>query len=209
MEVIIYLATNRHNGKRYVGVTGGSIAKRKREHAYVATRNLSKAAFPRAICKYGIDAFDFIEIDRREGMAEAKTAERDWISNLRPEYNSTLGGDGQLGRPVTQRMRDRAKEVHSGNKYRLGATHTAEARAILKRLGHANVALFENYRHLRPAATARPVMCRDDGEVYVSASEASRAYGVSKSALIELCLGKNLRKTVGGRRFVYLSPKAA
>lgn len=54
-----------------------------------------------------------------------------------------------------------------------------------------------------PMKRARKVLCIDDGKIHVSASEAARYYNISKSAIIELCLGKNCRKTVSGLRFKY------
>lgn len=55
-----------------------------------------------------------------------------------------------------------------------------------------------------PMANARSVICLDDGKVFPSASAAAESYSVAKSAVIELCLGKNGRRTVGGFRFSYL-----
>lgn len=54
-----------------------------------------------------------------------------------------------------------------------------------------------------PMKAARPVRCLDDGKVFKSASAAARAYDVPRSGLIELCLGKRNRKTIGGLRFAY------
>lgn len=55
-----------------------------------------------------------------------------------------------------------------------------------------------------PMRNARAVICLDDGKTYASASEAGRVYNVARSSIIELCLGKNGRVTVGGRRFKYV-----
>lgn len=55
-----------------------------------------------------------------------------------------------------------------------------------------------------PMKNAKPVICIDDGLQYPSASAAARHYNIPKSAIIELCLGKNNRKTAGGLQFKYL-----
>lgn len=55
-----------------------------------------------------------------------------------------------------------------------------------------------------PIKNAKPVVCLDDELQYLSASSAARHYNIPKSAIIELCLGKNNRKTVGGLRFKYV-----
>ena len=54
-----------------------------------------------------------------------------------------------------------------------------------------------------PAKLSRPVVCIDTGETFPSASEAARHFNVCKSSLIELCLGKNGRRAVGGLKFAY------
>lgn len=55
-----------------------------------------------------------------------------------------------------------------------------------------------------PMTNARRVQCLADGKEYPSASSAAAAYGVAKSALIEMCLGKNGRASVGGLAFQYV-----
>lgn len=57
-----------------------------------------------------------------------------------------------------------------------------------------------------PMKNRRMVECLDDGLVFQSASDASRHYNIALSGLIELCLGKRNRKTIGGLRFRYLEP---
>lgn len=54
-----------------------------------------------------------------------------------------------------------------------------------------------------PMKNARPVLCLDDGERYPSASSAARAYNVSKSAVVQMCLGNKGRLSVSGFRFQY------
>lgn len=59
-----------------------------------------------------------------------------------------------------------------------------------------------------PIKNSRQVICAEDGFIYPSASAAARYYNVAKSAVIELCLGKSNRKTVGGHRFSYVEERA-
>ena len=63
-------------------------------------------------------------------------------------------------------------------------------------------------RRAGQATLGRPVVCIDDGKRYASASAAGRAYNISRSSIIELCLGKNGRQTVGGLRFKYETVEA-
>jgi len=55
-----------------------------------------------------------------------------------------------------------------------------------------------------PIKKSRPVYSITDDISFPSASSAARYYNVSKSAVIELCLKKNNRKSVGGVRFKYI-----
>jgi hypothetical protein len=54
-----------------------------------------------------------------------------------------------------------------------------------------------------PKKLSKTVICLDTGETFPSASEAARHFNVCKSSLIELCLGKNGRRAVGGLKFAY------
>lgn len=49
---------------------------------------------------------------------------------------------------------------------------------------------------------AKPVICIDTGEVYVSALDAAKANGVTVHAISKHCLGKS--KKCGGKRFCYV-----
>lgn len=60
-----------------------------------------------------------------------------------------------------------------------------------------------------PMKARKKVICIDDGQVFQSASDAARHYNVALSGLIELCLGKKGRKTIGGLRFRYLEQENA
>jgi group I intron endonuclease len=54
-----------------------------------------------------------------------------------------------------------------------------------------------------PKSLSKPVICVTNNECFPSASEAARFYSVSRSAVVELCLGKNNRKSVSGLVFRY------
>lgn len=55
-----------------------------------------------------------------------------------------------------------------------------------------------------PKKNSRPVICIDTSEMFPSASAAAEYFDVEKSAIVEMCLGKRGRKSVGGFRFSYL-----
>lgn len=89
---------------------------------------------------------------------------------------------------------------------RRGSKHEwrAKDRLWLNSMKSSEMERWARYRQLGPAASAKRVVCVDDGLIFESASAAARHYKVAKSALIELCLNDFRRKTVGGRVFRYM-----
>jgi group I intron endonuclease len=55
---LIYKATNKINGKSYVGLTTQTLDTRKYQHLYHATNGLSQGLFSKAILKYGEENFE-------------------------------------------------------------------------------------------------------------------------------------------------------
>jgi group I intron endonuclease len=203
MVYTLYVAENKLNGKRYVGITGRSILRRWTEHMSHAKLGHNEGVFYKAIRKYGPDGFDVYEADFADSLEDVKKLEIKVISELRPEYNSTCGGGGRLGGIMSEEAKQKIRETHAGNTYRLGKSHTQETRQKLKEAAYKNFHKWKEHAIKGPAASAKKVICLDDEKIYASASEAARFYNVAKSALIELCLGKRHRKTVGGKRFCY------
>jgi len=203
MKYVLYVITNTVNGKTYAGITGRAVSKRLNEHFCAAKMGTHDGHIVRAIRKHGRENFEIREICKYLTREEATSAEIDYIKDYKPEYNSTLGGDGRLGGYMTDEGKQKIIATHTGNKYRLGIKHTPEVVSLLTKLGHKNKNIFKSYSHLGPEASSKKVICLDDWLVFPSASEAARRYNVAKSAIIELCLGKRGRKTVGGFRFAY------
>ncbi len=54
-----------------------------------------------------------------------------------------------------------------------------------------------------PSANSKKVICLDDGMMFPSASAAARNYNIARSSIIEMCLGRKYRVTVGGKKFKY------
>jgi len=110
----IYEVTNLVNKKSYVGFTNQNpYTKRWMQHKAQAKCG-SKFHIHCAIRKYGPENFTWKIIE--EGWCPKigkDIREPYWISVLKPEYNHTDGGEGQLG------------SKHAlGNKYALGARYT-------------------------------------------------------------------------------------
>lgn len=145
---IVYLATNIHNGKRYVGKTKTPLPKRWAQHVYEAARG-SVFALHRAIRKYGPDSFRLEELGTYLLEEDSLKAERFWIVKLRTigaaVYNMCAGGRGTIGyrhtREAKARMRDiaiakgqtpSALALRRSAEARTGTTHSAETLAKMR-----------------------------------------------------------------------------
>lgn len=93
----IYVVTNILNGKKYVGKTNHTVAKRWNEHCsdYLKERCENRPLY-RSMKKYGIENF---KVETLEKCTNDVSAEREiyWINKLdtyKHGYNATIGGDG-------------------------------------------------------------------------------------------------------------------
>jgi hypothetical protein len=113
---IIYVARNRVNGKLYVGQTVYGLETRRRWHRNKS--NYPDTVFERAVRKYGIDGFEFVEVQNCNDKLCLNEAERWWIKNLDSMvpsgYNRDRGGSG--GCPVTPETRKRMSEAQLARK---------------------------------------------------------------------------------------------
>lgn len=117
MVAIVYLATNRVNGKRYVGATGRSLATRRRHHHWeVRAGKDGCRKFHRALRKHGFDAFDWSILETCDGMETAFVREAALIAEFRPEYNLAAGGRGSTGRVATPEQRAHHSRMMKGRK---------------------------------------------------------------------------------------------
>jgi hypothetical protein len=91
----VYQATNRRNGKRYIGVTARGLAYRKRRHLFLARKGGSQC--PRlydAIRKYGTKSFSWKIVATFSFKEFAYFHEHTLVKLLKPEYNVAAGGLG-------------------------------------------------------------------------------------------------------------------
>jgi len=116
MTYSIYKATNKVNGKSYIGFDSKWPC-RQWSHKCAAFTNNSQLTFHRAIRKYGWDNFawevihqsDDKEITLNE-MERKFILEHDTFHN---GYNMTFGGEGSFGVVVTQGRRDKIGKANS------------------------------------------------------------------------------------------------
>jgi group I intron endonuclease len=101
----LYKITNSLNGKTYIGFTSRSLLTRWKEHVRHAKKHANNGHFYRAIRKYGQDVFLMELLETFKTPNEAKEAEILFIAKMKPEYNSTKGGDGSPGHFVSEESR--------------------------------------------------------------------------------------------------------
>lgn len=109
----IYLIRNIINSKIYVGKTTKTLNQRLSSHFYFAIKKESKTHLHKAIRKYGKENFIIEEIE----CCENNLGDREifWISELNPDYNQTLGGDGGiLGYEHTEKTKKILSEKRKG-----------------------------------------------------------------------------------------------
>jgi len=129
---MIYMATNKVNGKIYIGKTIKNLDERKRAHL----RKDDSIYFHNAIKKYGIDNFDWIIIDNcNEEKDSAKEKYYIKIYNSTDRkigYNCTEGGDG--GDTFTNNpKRKQISKKHSDNFKKLWKTKEYRENIIVQR----------------------------------------------------------------------------
>lgn len=114
-KYVIYKATNKENGKSYVGFDS-NWPKRQRDHKRAATEYV----FHQAIRKYGWDAFEW-EILYESGDHEYTLNEmeeyfiRFYKSHMSENgYNMTYGGEGTLGWNPSEETRSKISESNKG-----------------------------------------------------------------------------------------------
>lgn len=183
-------------------MTYRSLRRRFSEHVSNAVNTNSQSRFYRAIRKYGRHSFRIELIFEVKTREEAIEAEILLIREMRPFYNSTIGGEGAFGHLMSIDGRKKIIALHTGNRYRLGKTHSAETRKRLSEIGKTQTETWKKYAALGPKASSR-IVISSDGNMFPSASEAARYYKISKSMIIEICNGNPRRKSASGMSFRY------
>lgn len=92
--MIIYMVTNKINGKKYIGQTKNSLPQRKHRHHSDARNHRTTMYFHNALRKYGEKAFEWNVLWEHTTYNKSLLSdmEKYYIKELSPEYNLTDGG---------------------------------------------------------------------------------------------------------------------
>jgi group I intron endonuclease len=136
MNNIIYICCS-PSGKVYIGKTVKSFEERKREHlnnAFNENHACYDTKFFRAIRKYRDELEWSVLHENVENLNELEKEEIRKHDSFKSGYNSTLGGEGSLGREwrketlelISQKAKERFK--NKANHPMFGKTHSKEAK---------------------------------------------------------------------------------
>lgn len=124
----VYCATNRVNGKVYIGITRRPLRLRVSQHKSRASTGRGSGYFHIAIRKYGFGAFEWSVLESCASIEDLQAAEIKWVKAYRSTergmgYNRTDGGSGVSG----YQFSDEAKQKISAKmRGRLVSTETRQ-----------------------------------------------------------------------------------
>lgn len=211
---IIYKATNLITNETYIGATTKSIEERKNDHIQKSDKGKGYK-FHNAISTYGADSFRWVQIDTATRIDELASKEIKYISDynaIENGYNSDKGGG--IKKTIYQynldgSLKDTFEDLNSAAK-----TINARKQDVSRACWNINNTLrgflwsYEYKEPFIPQADSRKkevIQYSLGGNKlahYISASEASRKTGISKTCITRCCRGE--RKNSGGYIWKYL-----
>lgn len=176
---VVYMATNKINGCRYVGASSKGLARRKAYHIYDALRGCTACRiFYRALRKYGAKNFKWRVIGKATTRIELMNLEIAMIAKYKPEYNITRGGDGIIGLPRTKAWYAKVSKALKGRK---PSPQCIEASRLAQR--------------------GRSIICLTDGKFFRSIKKAAKYYNLVGKGIGEVLY--NRQTFCGGLSFIY------
>lgn len=117
--MIVYVLTNRVNGKRYIGQTSRALGVRWTQH--IKDSKSGEYAINRAIRKYGAHNFEVAMLATADSLAKLNELERQYVAEFGTfggnGYNQTIGGDGvMLCRKHSVETREKISALQIGRK---------------------------------------------------------------------------------------------
>lgn len=182
---LIYVAINKINGNRYIGVTTTSLYRRAYMHKWHARKHATNGLLHAAMRKYGEDEFEFSVLLDDLPNDDAMRIERAIIAELRPEYNIAEGGYGALGVKWSDGRRKTMTEA-------LKAAWTQERRdAIEEKFGTKEKNRIKRERVRLGLIRRRPrrsVVHVGSGDVYSTIQDAAKAHDLCAVTVKHSCV---------------------
>jgi group I intron endonuclease len=185
---IIYCATNKVNGKRYVGQTTSTLKRRWGAHC---RPNSGCKSVSGAIQKYGKDSFDIVEIDSAKTLDELNAKELFYIASFGTDkqgfgYNIRPGGNSSKQAESSKKLMSAAKlgfKMPEGTRLKIslalkGMAKTAEhgANVSLAKKGRKNSA-----EHIKNMSKPRPdYRMSDEHKEAIRAAATGRIFSTEK-----------------------------
>lgn len=187
---LVYVLTNKENGKMYVGKTVQPFDVRWGGHVGSARRGDNGMLVCRAIKKHGVEAFERKVLEECE---ESVLGDREthWIAELKTHvsqggYNLTFGGDGGLpGYTFSEESREKMRQKALGRKL------SPEARAKISAAHKGRSKSPEEIENRRQKLTGQ----KRTEETRQRMSEAQRGHVVSDETRMKLSLAGKQRVT--------------
>lgn len=206
--MIIYKATNKLNGKMYIGQTIRTLEVRMAEHA-----RHSKSPFDKAIQKYGLENFEVEVIDTADTIEELNQKEIYWIKYYNTYegdgYNSCLGGENTTG--FHHREESKAKMSEAKRRMYNGADnpfyskrHSEETCRRFSEQRKGRKLTEEWKQHISEGSIAKvKVRNIETGEIFNSIREAAEKYNILPTHITRVCRGR--RNKTGGYHWEYVT----
>lgn len=203
--MFIYLITNQINGKKYVGQTVQTVAKRWKRHCWESTMKRKVMAITGAIAVHGAKNFTIEQLEECQTIDQLNAAEEFWISKLATlsptGYNLTPGGKsrGHLlpetrlkislankGRKTSDETRSRLSESHKGwvpseetkEKWRKAFTGKKQSQAVVQ---HRITKLAKTYTMICPTG---------ESVTFTNMKEFCKLHSLSESKMNQVANGK-------------------
>lgn len=208
--MIIYVFTNKINGKQYVGQTVRPFEERFGEHK--RKKSLLNSAFN----KYGEENFTYKVVDTAETIEELNRKEVAWIQKLGSVepfgYNLCYGGGNTMGynhKPESRlkmSMTKKNKGSAKGEKNHFyGKKHTEETRRKMREAWATKRVMTEEMKQkIREAHPTKPVINLTTGVIFESIKQAAEHHGITATHITRVCRGR--RKSCGGYKWAYVEP---
>lgn len=167
------------NDRVYIGITTRSLKRRVDQHRQQMYKQNNKVQ--KAFRKYGFENCKFEILERHINLFFLIESEifNIWAHNSkRNGYNSTFGGDGTFGRPITKAERE--KSSIASKKRWSDPAFREKMKKVQK--GHPKLAIQDQY-----------------GTVYESGADAARILGIKASNICHVIKGN--QKSAGGYVF--------